>query len=121
MNNEMLSGFAILIICIVALVALLVVLALVILIIKIRKPREIIIDEEFLNFVITNYGGKENIKNVEVENSRLKITVEDLDLVNLDELKTKAESGIFVTGNTIKTLYKLSSDKIKIALEGRLK
>ena len=45
---------------------------------------------------------------------RLKVTVNDLDLVNLDNLKTKAESGIFVTGNTIKTLYKLSSEEIKI-------
>ena len=120
MNAEM-NGSILLIICGAALAFLLVAIVVVMLIVRKRKPKEIIIDEEFLNFVITNYGGKENINNVEVENSRLKVTVNDLDLVNLDNLKTKAESGIFVTGNTIKTLYKLSSEEIKVALEGRLK
>ena len=88
---------------------------------KKKGKKEPKIDDVFMDFIILNYGGIENITNVEVENSRLKITVDDLNKDNLDNLKTQAESGIFVTGNTIKTLYSLSSLKIQKALEGRLK
>ncbi len=110
----------IVVICLVVLVILLLILAL-FLIKKKRKPKGVKVNNEFIDLLVENYGGINNITNVEIENSRLKITVDDLDLVKLDNLKEQAESGIFVTGNTVKTLYKLSSEQIKNALEGRLK
>lgn len=64
-------------------------------------------------------GGKNNILTVEVEQGRLKITVTDLDLVDLEKLKTLTDKGIFVTGNTIKALFKDDALLIKQALEKR--
>lgn len=86
-----------------------------------KKTKSIKVDDTFMNTLIENYGGISNITLVEIENSRLKITVEDLDIVKLDDLKEQAQSGIFVTGNTVKTLYKLSSEQIKKFLDERLK
>ena len=62
------------------------------------------------------YGGLDNISSVEVDNSRLKVTVLDLDLVNLRVLKELSQSGVFVTGNVIKTLYKYDSKTIQAQL-----
>ena len=84
-----------------------------------KKPK-INVNNEFIDELVLNYGGIDNILSVEIENARLKITVFDLDLVNLEKLKTLAESGIFVTGNTVKSLYKLNSEQIKKSLESRL-
>lgn len=86
-----------------------------------KKTKSIKVDDTFMNTLIENYGGISNITLVEIENSRLKITVENLDIVKLDDLKEQAQSGIFVTGNTVKTLYKLSSEQIKKILDERLK
>ncbi len=120
LNTILMDTTHIVVICLAVLVVCLLVLAL-ILIKKKRKPKGVKVNDEFINQLIENYGGIQNINSVEIENSRLKITVDDLDLVKLDALKQQAESGIFVTGNTVKTLYKLSSEQIKKSLEGRLK
>ncbi len=106
--------------CLGVLVIFLLILSL-LLIKKKRKTKTLKIDDEFIDLLIKNYGGINNIKNVEVENSRLKITIADLDLVDLEELKNQAESGVFITGDIIKTLFKLSSDEIKKSLDEKLK
>ncbi len=78
------------------------------------------IDEPFILELMNAYGGKENIREVFVDNGRLKITVEDLDKTDLEKLKSISTSGVFVTGNTIKTLFKLDSETIKSAIEKKL-
>lgn len=88
---------------------------------KRRKPKGVKVNNEFIDTLISYYGGINNINSVEVENSRLKIEVVDLDNVNLESIKENSSSGVFVTGNIIKTLYKLSSDQIKKSLDQRLK
>ena len=65
-------------------------------------------------------GDKDNIKDVNVDNGRLKITVDNLELVNLEGIKEIATSGVFVTGNIIKTLFRLDSITIKKEIESRL-
>lgn len=90
------------------------ILAIVIIVLIFNKNKnKIKVDENFINQLIINYGGKDNIKNVSVDNARLKIEVLDLDLVNLEALKQSSESGVFVTGNIIKTLYKFDSKLIQ--------
>lgn len=102
-------------------VVIVAVIALVIFFIVKRKPKSrIIVDDEFMNSLIELLGNINNIKEVNVDNGRLKITVNDLDAVNLEGLKIIAESGIFVTGNIIKILFKLDSLTIKKALEKRM-
>ena len=104
-----------------AILVLILLIAAIILIKLKKKPKAIKVNSEFIDSLITNYGGLENIKGVEIENSRLKIEVDDLDIVNLESIKANTTAGVFVTGNTVKTLYKLSSEEIKRSLDQRLK
>lgn len=87
---------------------------------KNKKPKHIKVDEEFINNLIHLLGEKDNINDVTVDNGRLKFNVVDLDKVDLNGIKAIATSGVFVTGNIIKTLFKLDSQVIKQALEKNL-
>ncbi|UKI49386.1 MAG: PTS transporter subunit EIIB [Clostridium sp.] len=62
-------------------------------------------------------GGIDNLIGVGVENSRLKLSVKDLSLVDLNKIKEFSDKGVFVTGNTIKTLFKFESEKIAYELK----
>ncbi len=81
------------------------------------KPGRVKVDEAFIQGLLKNYGGAENIREICVDNARLKITVADLDKVNLPALKEISQSGVFVTGSVIKTLFKYDSKAIKGSLE----
>jgi phosphotransferase system IIB component len=117
----LMDATTIIIISVVAGVALLGSLCSTFVILKRRnKTPKIKIDEEFINNIITLYGDKNNISNVSTDNGRLKIEVKDLDIVKLNELKEISTNGVFVTGNTIKTLFRHDSDLIKRELEKRL-
>ena len=87
---------------------------------KRNKTPKIKIDDGFISNIITLYGNKENISKVSTDNGRLKVEVKDLDIVKLNELKEISTNGVFVTGNTIKTLFRHDSDLIKKELEKRL-
>lgn len=81
------------------------------------KPKHIKVDDEFINNLLELLGTKDNIEEVSVDNGRLKFKVADLEPVNLEGIKSIATSGVFVTGNIIKTLFKLDSQTIKKAIE----
>lgn len=85
-----------------------------------RKPKsKIKVDDEFIDSIISYYGGSNNIGTITVDNARLKVEVNDLDLVDLEQLKANSEAGVFVTGNIIKTLFRVDSQTIKSAIEKR--
>ena len=92
----------------------------VIVVILAKKPKRIKVDDEFINNLVGLFGGIANISKVDVDNGRLKITVKDLDVVNLNGIKDIASAGVFVTGNIIKVLFKLDSQIIKKAIERKL-
>ena len=69
-----------------AIIILSVLIILLVKLLKNKKPK-IKVDENFINELIANYGGKENIKSVSVEHARLKIEVEDLELAYRDVAK----------------------------------
>lgn len=96
-------------------VLILIAVVVIVLVKKKSKPR-IKIDDEFINNLLGYLGGKENIDNVNVDNGRLKIAVKDLDIVDLNQIKSVSEAGVFVTGNIIKTLFKLDSKAIMDAI-----
>ena len=85
-----------------------------------KKDKHIKVDEEFTNNLLALLGGKENIEEITVDNGRLKFKVTNLDPVDLNGIKAIATSGVFVTGNIIKTLFKLDSQIIKKALDARI-
>ena len=92
----------------------------VIVVILAKKPKRIKVDDEFINNLVGLLGEITNISKVDVDNGRLKITVKDLDIVNLEGIKDIASAGVFVTGNIIKVLFKLDSQIIKKAIERKL-
>ena len=86
---------------------------------KTKQPR-IKLNDEFITNLISLLGEKENINEINVDNGRLKITVSDLDKANREGIKAIATSGVFVTGSTIKTLFRLDSATIKKEIDARL-
>lgn len=88
---------------------------------KKNSTPKIKIDDEFITTLIMYLGTLTNIKSVGVDNGRLKIEVNDLDVADLKAIQTMTTSGVFVTGNNIKLLFKYDSETIKKAIENRLK
>lgn len=82
-----------------------------------KKNSKSIVNEPFIAALKLSLGGIDNVEKTEVEQGRLRITVNDLDLVKLEDLKVLTETGVFVTGNTIKVLFKEDSELVKKALE----
>ena len=76
---------------------------------KRNKPVTIKIDEEFINNLILYLGGLENITSLTSDNGRVKFTVNSLDQVNGDGLKSLSTNGVFITGNNVKLLFKYDS------------
>lgn len=81
-----------------------------------KKNKKNTISVAFIDSLLVALGTKSNIIDVEVEQGRLKILVNDLELVNLDQIKSLTDSGVFVTGNYIKVLFREDSQEIKKAL-----
>ena len=104
----------------VAILVLLLVVAFIIFKKKKNPNSKIKVDDEFINNLIGYLGEIKNVNNVNVDNGRLKIEVNDLDIVKLDEIKSLALNGVFVTGNVIKILFKYDSNTIKKAIDARL-
>ena len=79
---------------------------------KHKKPR-IKIDENYIIELIDLFGGKDNINSIDVDGNKLKVDAKDLELVNLEGIKEKANSGVFVVNNTIKTLFMYDSETLR--------
>ena len=103
-------------ICVVLIAALIIYL-----VIKNKNKGHVKVDNEFIDNIILDLGGKENIKDVNVDNARLKIGVNNLDLIKADELHLKSPSGVFITGNNIKLLFKYDSQAIKREIDKRMR
>lgn len=123
-NNQSNNGFPLTTVIIIAsiVVALIIIGVILFIILKNKKPKaaKIKVDEEFMTNLISSYGGAKNILKCEVDNGRLKVTVEDLDAVSLPNLKQQSQAGVFVTGNVIKTLYKFDSKLIKSLIDKQI-
>lgn len=87
---------------------------------KDAKPSErVVVDEEFISTMLHGLGELNNINSVSVDNGRVKFSVKDLELLVTDELKALSTSGVFITGNNVKLLFKYDSNTIVSALEER--
>lgn len=79
---------------------------------KHKKPK-LKIDEAYVAELIKMLGEKSNISNIDVDGNKLKVTVVDLNKCDLEGIKTKAQSGVFVTNNNIKTLFMYDSETLR--------
>lgn len=102
---------------IIAAIVVIILLTVILAVVFKKKSKKIKVDDAFINELVLNYGGIDNIKSVMVDNARLKVTVINLDNVNLEALKKSSQAGVFVTSNTIKTLFKIDSVLIKNSIE----
>lgn len=75
-----------------------------------KKKSTVVVNDELINGIFDAVG-KENITNVESEISRVKIDVLDLEQVNLELLKEISE-GVFISGKSLKIMFKDSADNI---------
>ena len=75
---------------------------------KLNKDR-VIVDAVFMETLVEGIGKLENIECISIDNGRLKFKVLDLDLVNADLLKQLSTSGVFITANNVKLLFKYDS------------
>ncbi len=88
------------------------------LILKNKKGnKKIKIDAEFINNLVDILGGKENVLSVTNENGRIKFELENLEKANLQGLKELSQSGVFVTNNTVKTLFPHDAKTISNAIK----
>ncbi len=114
MINLILANLYLIIIPIAVIIALTIIL---IFFIANSKKKKIKVNKEFIDSLVLALGGIDNLTGVGVENSRLKLSVTDLSLVDLNKIKEFSDKGVFVTGNTIKTLFKYESEKIAYELK----
>ena len=81
-----------------------------------KKSEHVIVDEAFVSGLLLALGGLSNIENVSVDNGRVKFLVSDLDLLITDELQKLSTSGVFITGKSVKLLFKYDSNTIMNAV-----
>ena len=82
-----------------------------------KGNKKLKIDTEFINNLVTILGGKLNILSVTNENGRIKFELADLEKANLNDLKALSQSGVFVTNNTVKTLFPHDAKTISNAIK----
>ncbi len=103
------------------LVAVLIVAGIIVtIVLKMKNKGHVRVDEEFITNIISYLGNKENIKEVSVDNARLKVAVNDVEAVDTKMLHTLSEKGVFISGNNVKLLFKYDSMLIKKEILKRL-
>ena len=102
------------------------VLALVAVIIAIVKntkkanQRKKIIESEGKNLELIEAFGEANIKDVEMEMSRITITVKNVEIVNADKIKELGASGVLLVGDKVKCSFKENVEEIYNELKGAI-
>lgn len=81
------------------------------------KKNNTYVDEGLRNNLIEAFGKQENIIEVEVEMSRLTVTVKDIDLVNPDSLKENGANGVLLMGNKVKCAFGDKAEEISKLLK----
>ncbi|NMA05352.1 MAG: PTS transporter subunit EIIB [Acholeplasmataceae bacterium] len=98
------------------LIGVLIILIFIVLYIILRKPKkELKVDVSWVLDLI----GKDNITKVEQTQSRVRITVKDLNIVDLESLK-KQTKGIFVKENTLVITFLNNTEEIVKGLKKTL-
>lgn len=98
------------------LIGVLIILIVVVLVILLKKPKKTVKIDVFW---VLDLIGKDNITKVEQVQSRVRIAVKDLSLVNLESLK-KQTKGIFVKENTLVITFLNNTEEIVEGLKKTL-
>ena len=79
---------------------------------KLAKGYKVNKGNEELKEILLEAFGENNIESVEVEMSRLTITVKDIDLVNPEILKANGANGVLLMGNKVKCSFGDKAEEI---------
>lgn len=74
-------------------------------------------DDELPREIIAAFGGQENLKHLDACITRLRITVNEKDKVNKDQLKALGASGVMEVGNNVQAIFGPKSDAIKSQMQ----
>ena len=79
---------------------------------------EVALDSSEMSILlVAAFGGKANIENLDACITRLRVTVNDVALVNKDELKKLGAAGVVVSGNGVQAIFGTKSDNLKTDME----
>ncbi len=121
-TEPLLSNTQLLIIILSSSIGLLLLIILFIVLIKKKKKTKKVrvkIDESFIDTLLLGLGGRSNIKEMIIDNGRLKFNIINLKDLSKDHLDKVSQSGVFITGSFVKLLFKYDSLEIKKVLEGK--
>jgi PTS system glucose-specific IIC component len=88
-----------------------------------REDEELLEEEvpldntEMSILLVAAFGGKQNIENLDACITRLRITVNDINLVKKDELKKLGAAGVVISGNGVQAIFGTKSDNLKTDME----
>lgn len=85
-----------------------------------KKAKKIMPSKEEINSEIVEAFGNGNIKEVEMEMSRITVTVADVEAVNTERIKELGASGILLVGDKIKCSFKENVEEIYNQLKGAI-
>lgn len=94
------------------LVLIIVVIALIRLLNYQKVTEKLPVEDETINDFIDCYGGIKNINKAELEGSRLKVNLNDINKANIDKFKDLGATGIFISGNNIKMVLPYDMSKL---------
>ncbi|MFA5720615.1 MAG: hypothetical protein WC939_06130 [Acholeplasmataceae bacterium] len=89
------------------LIGVLLIIVILVMVLLLRKPKKKTIDVSW----VLNLIGKQNITIVEQVQSRVRITVKSLDIVDLESLKQQTK-GIFIKENTLVITFLNNTEEI---------
>jgi len=85
-----------------------------------KKAKKVMPSKEVINSEIVEAFGSGNIKEVEMEMSRITVTVADVEAVNTERIKELGASGILLVGDKIKCSFKENVEEIYNQLKGAI-
>ena len=77
-------------------------------------------NEEMSAALVAAFGGKANIENLDACITRLRISVQNIELVDKAELKKIGAAGVVVSGNGVQAIFGTKSDNLKTDMEAYL-
>ncbi len=78
------------------------------------------IESEGRNLELIEAFGESNIKDVEMEMSRITITVKNVEIVNAEKIKELGASGVLLVGDKVKCSFKEKVEEIYNELKGAI-
>ncbi|WP_413692998.1 PTS glucose transporter subunit IIBC [Psychromonas sp. KJ10-2] len=85
-----------------------------------QEASAVLNNEEMSSALVAAFGGKENIANLDACITRLRISVEDIKLVDQASLKKLGAAGVVVSGNGVQAIFGTRSDNLKTDMEAYL-